>query len=777
MHPSTEKALHPFTASKKSKSGFPQIMPVYDNGGDVSTKAQQDANAQLIAGASRDIAPPPAAPAIPQYTGGSAQRKPQPRIDMVDRGVDVRQPSYMPGSGPNAQAPAMPKIELDMSKAPVFDEGGDVDVNDGNHTTAIVEDGERVLTPEQNAQFKQEHPEEAAAHAVPTQTARIQAPHPAQEPQAAESTHTELIPRGTPQEQTAIKVDKQKAMGSGNLIDLGKAIINQQHLEPSVSDSTQTQVAPNKIVIPQESHQDTAGGALIPGAPTSETPSQRRDFGGMEHKAKLAQYDQQIQAARDSGDETAADKLALAKIEYQKSTPWGTEGNHPGILGKIGHIAAGVGNIAGNIVAPSTMALIPGTALNRELREKQQFGRIAIDTENDAREAQANAKEGATPSWKEVTGGLLNPKTGQYEQAFYNEKNPTQQVLAGQLPPKASAEKTTPATEAQLSDYKQRIANSGLTGKALDVYGNAPVGSTAAELDKRFDEATKLRGMDQKDAETKVMNQARTDAAAEHKREHEETRNDRLAKATYTYTDKAGVTHVTTGDKLDEVPEDAQLLPVKDLSALVSEGRSMNAVQDSLNELHKDLHDHPEVFDNTAARTIVQTTTEQMNRVAATMLIAGTGGSVPLPSGLGDMINTGLQNRTLDAKTAKAVKEYIADYKAMKDKAMVIQMAMQNGKMGRGGQQAFESIVNQIPGGSTPDSATALRQMGALQRTATGLMGKYPDQYADYTKSKPYAQHSADSSAGYQVGQQVVQGGKTYTVTAVDKNGNITGTK
>ena len=416
--------------------------PVFDDGGDVAVNQQQSADAALRAGASRDIAPPPALPAIPQYTHGGDAGRSRPA-------AGVKQPSYMPGGGPEAPAPAMPVISLDTSKAPVFDEGGDVDVNDGKHATAIVEDGERVLTPEENAQYTQEHPEEAAAHARPTQVAQIgQAPHPANEP---------LIPeRGTPEERTAIQTDKQNAMGKGimGLKDLGLAAIHQRNLEPSISDSTETQITPRKIVVPQESHQETAGGPLIAGAPNDYSQSQRRDFAGMERKARLTDYDQRIQVARDSGDETAADKLALAKSEYEKATPWGTEGNHPGILGKIGHIAADVGNIAGNIVAPSTMALIPGTALNRQLKERQTFGRIATDTENDAREAQANAKDTPTPSWKEVTGGLLNPKTGQYEQAFYNEKNPSQQVFAGQLPPKAGGDKAE-TREQHLNRYAE----------------------------------------------------------------------------------------------------------------------------------------------------------------------------------------------------------------------------------------------------------------------------------------------------------------------------------
>jgi hypothetical protein len=92
---------------------------------------------------------------------------------------------------------------------------------------------------------------------------------------------------------------------------------------------------------------------------------------------------------------------------------------------------------------------------------------------------------------------------------------------------------------------------------------------------------------------------------------------------------------------------------------------------------------------------------------------------------------------------------------------MVIQMMMQNGKMGRGGMQAFDSIVNQLPGGSTPDSATAARQMGALQGTVKGLMGKYPDKYADYTKAKPYEAKAQGTAP--KVGDKQQHAGANYT--------------
>lgn len=63
----------------------------------------------------------------------------------------------------------------------------------------------------------------------------------------------------------------------------------------------------------------------------------------------------------------------LERGAYEKMHPWGAPvSEHPGILGKIGHIAATAGNIAGDILAPKTMELIPGTQLYKERQQAEQ---------------------------------------------------------------------------------------------------------------------------------------------------------------------------------------------------------------------------------------------------------------------------------------------------------------------------------------------------------------------------------------------------------------------
>jgi hypothetical protein len=82
----------------------------------------------------------------------------------------------------------------------------------------------------------------------------------------------------------------------------------------------------------------------------------------------------------------------LEKLQDQKANPWGSDENHPGTLGKIGHGLAKIGNIAGDILAPGTTALIPGTDLNRERQINQIEPKLARAEQQEAGQKEAQAK-------------------------------------------------------------------------------------------------------------------------------------------------------------------------------------------------------------------------------------------------------------------------------------------------------------------------------------------------------------------------------------------------
>jgi hypothetical protein len=94
----------------------------------------------------------------------------------------------------------------------------------------------------------------------------------------------------------------------------------------------------------------------------------------------------------DPAYQAQADRLKLAKMEYEKMTPWGSPDNHPGILGKIGHVAAKVGNIAGDVTVPRIMQNIPGTDLNKIQQRNALGSALTADTEANLRNQEEQNK-------------------------------------------------------------------------------------------------------------------------------------------------------------------------------------------------------------------------------------------------------------------------------------------------------------------------------------------------------------------------------------------------
>ena len=77
----------------------------------------------------------------------------------------------------------------------------------------------------------------------------------------------------------------------------------------------------------------------------------------------------------------------LKKVQFARANPWGSPENHPGKLGHIAHILSVAGNIAGNIVAPGTMSLIPGTQLNMQDQEAGLSKQLASETAQQGQDA------------------------------------------------------------------------------------------------------------------------------------------------------------------------------------------------------------------------------------------------------------------------------------------------------------------------------------------------------------------------------------------------------
>lgn len=92
----------------------------------------------------------------------------------------------------------------------------------------------------------------------------------------------------------------------------------------------------------------------------------------------------------------ANDQQQLQKVRFAQANPWGTANNHPGTMGKIAHVLSVAGNIAGDIVAPSTMSLIPGTQLNRQVQEGGLAHRLNEEQEEESQNQGRDATTQAT---------------------------------------------------------------------------------------------------------------------------------------------------------------------------------------------------------------------------------------------------------------------------------------------------------------------------------------------------------------------------------------------
>lgn len=242
----------------------------------------------------------------------------------------------------------------------------------------------------------------------------------------------------------------------------------------------------------------------------------------------------------------------LARLRDQQANPWGSAENHPGLLGKIGHYAARIGNIAGDVLAPATMANIPGTDINRNLQERGLEHQIS--KAGEAEEAAKNSESRRTLESAEATRALaeanrepegkqetpeletihdmmmgdngkarVNPDTQKpytYFEAYEAVKK------AGQKDPNNPANVVAPAHA--IADYQERLKNLGMDGTSLATFSSVPAGTTMGELEKRYTDAKSLREMGQKDRENTIRDQERRDAAARSAQEFGERREERV---------------------------------------------------------------------------------------------------------------------------------------------------------------------------------------------------------------------------------------------------------
>ena len=213
--------------------------------------------------------------------------------------------------------------------------------------------------------------------------------------------------------------------------------------------------------------------------------------------------------------ESGRAQVQLDRLRDEASHPWGTPENHPGFWGKVGHVLSRIGNVAGDIVAPGTMALIPGTDINRLERESALEERIGQEkgeeratakekSEEELRHAEAYAKQhpelqvGKTAEERTFASLLntINPETGKNyteDEAFRKinqekaEAKPdtatqiTQRMTASDIKLRNNPQSLTPEERDALAETQRKEAQ----GKIPEEI-RAKISDTPVPADKKY---------------------------------------------------------------------------------------------------------------------------------------------------------------------------------------------------------------------------------------------------------------------------------------------------
>lgn len=437
MHPSTEAALSPFaTSSTKKPGGYPKIkLPLYDDGGDVSLGSKIGSYAQGTlkrlgeinkpeeqkkpAAAPVDDSINPLGDMISGIKNYAAGRRVTAK-ENAPQAAPSRMPKIVASTEPEEPAPLI-TVPVGMSKAPkLYDAGGDVDVNDGQHQVAILQDGEKVLTPEEADKYRavQQQLRPISAIAAPaasekarTGMGRIEQPV---EPNATEP----LIPeRGTPQQREHLDNATKNEIGKGNFVGAGTALLQKNHLPKINVDEMQT---PSAFQNPGTTPAATQGGS----APIVS--------GKDAYKAKIAAYDTQYQQLMDKAAETndpqfseKADRVKAAKEAYLQAHPWGSpESAHPGILGRIGHVAAKIAER--NPITAGYAAMVPGSDVQRHAEAAATQARL--EKEAPETTARLNEENKAVPTEKPAEYEIKSDDQGRMWRVDKLSKQPPQLI-------------------------------------------------------------------------------------------------------------------------------------------------------------------------------------------------------------------------------------------------------------------------------------------------------------------------------------------------------------
>lgn len=395
-------------------SGLDNKPPVMDDGGVV--KAVSSMGAQMVApddDSAKGIAEKNKN--LDEYKAGTEPKQEQPKM-YTPSDKDKVSPGAKYGDKPGEE-----RIDVSSYMKPLYDDGGEVemqpmyddggpvknDPNDGHHQEAILEEGERVLTPEQNAQYEQEHPDAKGAPADFGGRV-LQQPNPPVHPKMdTEHPDTEEIGGGAKMDTSNAGVDDAHPVGD----------VEPPMMRPMSAKTTPTMSAPKEPTAPVPTPEGEGApsptampegsAAAMPSmnvppdhnpmaisASAKPLPSEREKLES-ERAALRQKMVDAAEGAHNNGkfDHVAYGEAKMALADLNKAHPWGQPGNHEGLLGKIGHGLAVAGEMASNsVMGPGFTAAIPGTHANLEQQSAQGQQQITQGLAGKEAEAETGLK-------------------------------------------------------------------------------------------------------------------------------------------------------------------------------------------------------------------------------------------------------------------------------------------------------------------------------------------------------------------------------------------------
>ena len=396
----------------------------------------------------------------------------------------------------------------------------------------------------------------------------------------------------------------------------------------------------------------------------------------------------------------------------------------------------------------------------------------ALETAREAEEAKTPAAEGTL---KEVTqGGMIDPLHPELgpQQALYNDKTGKVEYK-GQMPPKEGAANAL-ATPAALADVDTRIKNN-------------PSLTPAQQEQLQFPPNYKPTA---KDVTERLANVKDIEDAARQGKQDEF--NNGIRKLTEENANLMTQAHL---QDLQDKKQAADAKAAQSADVATVGLYAQDNYKDAMQDWYKSGH-----FAKDSGLVTEIVNKEHSGQGA---FGAATGGAVvgslfgpegtAIGAGVGAIAGliAGPVNGYLDTLKKQGISD--EGYAAMQAyfNALPARFAYEVGVQGLSAtalrsSQLIQKVLQTVPPPNTPERAfdnSWNQYYNPMARLTNGKVkltapkGYVPPTKEEIYPSKEKAAETAAANQKYNVGQQVTQGDKTYTITSVDANGNVTGTK